>query len=102
MIGYIRLQVEEHTIIESHPDNVMPDLRLDRPFPSLLKYTDSLDFGQMSDKEHAHVPYVIILLYLLGLWKEKHSGEIPNTYQEKKEFKKLIQQSKCFYFCLYN
>ena len=32
-IGYIQLQVREHFIVESHPDYVLEDLRLDDPFP---------------------------------------------------------------------
>ena len=30
-IGTVRLQVFEHKVIEAHPDDVIPDLRLDRP-----------------------------------------------------------------------
>ena len=37
-VGYLRFQVAEHTIIESHPDNVLEDLRLDAPFPGMLAF----------------------------------------------------------------
>ncbi|RXG60580.1 NEDD8-activating enzyme E1 regulatory subunit [Armadillidium vulgare] len=91
MIGYIRVQVEEHTIIESHPDNIIPDLRLDQPFPALSYYAESFDFSTMTDREHSHVPYVIILLHFLKKWKEEHNNEIPKTFQEKKQLKRLIE-----------
>ncbi|MCL4127251.1 UNVERIFIED_CONTAM: hypothetical protein GTU68_032108, partial [Idotea baltica] len=92
MIGYIRLQVEEHTMIESHPDNVIPDLRLESPFASLSAYVDTFKFSEMSSKEHSHVPYVIILLHFLKRWKDEHGGGIPKNYQEKKVFKKMIEE----------
>lgn len=38
--GSIRLQIKEHCIIESHPDNPQYDLRLEQPFPSLKKHFD--------------------------------------------------------------
>lgn len=38
------------TVIESHPDNAHEDLRLDRPFPALVKYCDSLHMDAMNKK----------------------------------------------------
>lgn len=38
------------TVIESHPDNAHEDLRLDRPFPALVKYCDSLNMDTMNKK----------------------------------------------------
>lgn len=43
MFGSIRLQVQEHCVIETHPDNVQYDLRIDRPFEKLK---DFLEVGQ--------------------------------------------------------
>jgi hypothetical protein len=36
------------TVIESHPDNMFEDLRLDQPFPQLQTFSDSLDLTSMS------------------------------------------------------
>lgn len=36
MYGYLRLQVKEHDVIESHPDSVLEDLRLGDPFPGMF------------------------------------------------------------------
>lgn len=36
--GSIRLQIKEHCVIESHPDNPQYDLRLENPFPTLKKH----------------------------------------------------------------
>jgi amyloid beta precursor protein binding protein 1 len=92
LIGYIRLVVKEHTVIESHPDNVHDDLRLDRPFPGLVQYADSLDLSTMNKKEHSQTPWLIILYKFLQLWKQQHDGMAPSNYKEKKEFKDQIRK----------
>ncbi|XP_023240280.1 NEDD8-activating enzyme E1 regulatory subunit-like [Centruroides sculpturatus] len=50
MVGYMRLQVTEHTVTESHPDDTLYDLRLDNPFPSLQEHVESYDFENMNKK----------------------------------------------------
>lgn len=60
-LGYIRSQLREHTVIESHPDNQHPDLRLDKPFPSLAQHINSVDLKNLDLKDHANVPYIIVL-----------------------------------------
>ena len=37
-------------VVESHPDNAHEDLRLDRPFPALVEFCDSLELDAMSKK----------------------------------------------------
>ncbi|KAK7077671.1 NEDD8-activating enzyme E1 regulatory subunit [Halocaridina rubra] len=91
MIGYIRVQIEEHTVVESHPDSEMPDLRLDRPFSALQKYMDSLDLDTMDNKEHSHVPYVVILYKSLQEWNSQN-GEPPKNYKEKKAFIEMVKK----------
>merc|ERR1712029_384082 len=51
LLGYIRLQVNEHTIIESHPDNEFQDLRLDMPFSELVEFMDTQQFENMTKNE---------------------------------------------------
>ncbi|XP_013393468.1 NEDD8-activating enzyme E1 regulatory subunit isoform X2 [Lingula anatina] len=92
LIGSIRLVAREHTVIESHPDNAHEDLRLDRPFPGLTQYCDSLDLSTMKKKDHSHTPWLVIIFKYLQIWKEQHGGAAPKNYKEKNEFKKLIQQ----------
>nr|XP_039265716.1 NEDD8-activating enzyme E1 regulatory subunit-like [Styela clava] len=88
-IGYSRLIVQEHCVVESHPDNTHEDLRLDNPFPGLKNYCDSLDLDVMTYKEHSHVPYVVLLYKYLEKWK-KDKGEMPTNWKEKTAFKKLL------------
>ncbi|CAB0039703.1 unnamed protein product [Trichogramma brassicae] len=42
-VGHIRVQVKEHTVVETHPDNEKSDLRLDKPFEALKKHFDAID-----------------------------------------------------------
>ncbi|KDR22868.1 NEDD8-activating enzyme E1 regulatory subunit [Zootermopsis nevadensis] len=91
-IGYIRVQVVEHTIIETHPDDQIPDLRLDKPFPSLKKYVNSIDLEAMEYKDHAHVPNLIILYKYLQQWKVEHDGQLPKNYKEKEVFRSMIRK----------
>ena len=91
---YIRLQIKEHTIIESHPENVLQDLRLNEPFPELVKFMDEQRLEEMSKNEYMHVPYAVILYKYLQQWKSSHEGNPPKNYKEKQEFKNLIKLSK--------
>ena len=56
-------------VIESHPETSQ-SLQIDKPFPALLEYAMSLDFENMDVTDHAHIPYVIILVRLLEEWKK--------------------------------
>lgn len=69
LVGYVRLQVSGHEVIESRPESEVPDLRLSRPFPALLALADRCDLASLDSLEHSHVPYPIILIKALQLWK---------------------------------
>jgi amyloid beta precursor protein binding protein 1 len=91
-LGYIRLQVKEHTIIEAHPDNENPDLRLDNPWPALQEHLDKINISSLDNKERSHVPALVILYYYLNEFKSIH-GHLPKTRSEKEEIKKIIIES---------
>lgn len=38
MFGSIRLQFKEHCVIETHPENIQYDLRIDHPFEKLKAF----------------------------------------------------------------
>lgn len=111
-LGYLRLQVREHTIIESHPDNENPDLRLDKPWPALKEYLDQIDVEKLDAKERSHVPALVILYYFLNKFRKTHGGKCsilfcfccliifcvvlgaqPKTRAEKNELRSLIENS---------
>jgi amyloid beta precursor protein binding protein 1 len=39
--------------VESHPDNLLEDLRLDRPFPALVEFMDTQDLSVMNKQVRA-------------------------------------------------
>lgn len=45
----------------------------------------------LSDHDHGHIPYLLLLLYFLDIWKSSHNGQAPANYSEKKEFKALVE-----------
>lgn len=88
-LGYARLVIAEHCVVDSHPDNSHDDLRLDRPFAGLQEFCDSLDLDSMTYKEHSHVPYVVLLYKYLKKWITEN-GQMPRNWKEKKEFKSFL------------
>jgi len=89
-IGYIRLCIPEHAVIESKPDNPPDDLRLANPFPELQAYADSIDLKTLNSTEYSHVPFPILLLHHTKKWKETHDGKLPQNYAEKTAFRNEI------------
>ena len=87
-----RVVVREHCVIESKPDNPLPDLRLDIPFTELIEFYQNIDLSVLNSTDHAHIPFVLILLKCLDQWKAAHGGEIPRNYKEKTLFKSLINK----------
>ncbi|CAG9761541.1 unnamed protein product [Ceutorhynchus assimilis] len=92
-LGYIRLQIKEHTVIEAHPDNESPDLRLDQPWPALNDYLNSIDIEQLDQKEKSHVPPVAILHYYLNKYKDSHDGNVPQKRSEREQLQQMIKDS---------
>ncbi|XP_015119855.1 NEDD8-activating enzyme E1 regulatory subunit [Diachasma alloeum] len=90
-IAYMRIQTREHTIIETHPDNELPDLRLDKPFESLKQHMDAINMEEMDLKDHSHTPYVIVLYKYLEKWMQER-GSPPNNYREKSQLREMIKQ----------
>ena len=58
-------------VIEAHPDNELPDLRLNQPFDELKAYCNTIDMSKLSDAEHSHVPYLVILYKYLEIYKSQ-------------------------------
>ncbi|KAK3991386.1 putative NEDD8-activating enzyme E1 regulatory subunit [Cladorrhinum sp. PSN332] len=81
-------------IVDTHPDETATtDLRLLAPWPELAAFAEELtkDIDNLSDFEHGHLPYVVILLHYLEKWKVDHDGKYPSTYKEKTEFRSIVQ-----------
>ncbi|XP_021076512.1 NEDD8-activating enzyme E1 regulatory subunit [Mus pahari] len=92
LVGYMRIIVKEHPVIESHPDNALEDLRLDKPFPELREHFQSYDLDHMEKKDHSHTPWIVIIAKYLAQWYNETNGRIPKSYKEKEDFRDLIRQ----------
>lgn len=85
-IGSARIQVKEHCVIETHPDNDFFDLRLEEPFEALKEYCDKT---VLTPK----VPWLAIVFKHLEAFKAKHEGKVPQNHREKNELRELIRGS---------
>ncbi|XP_072136080.1 NEDD8-activating enzyme E1 regulatory subunit isoform X2 [Mobula birostris] len=92
LVGYMRLAVKEHPVVESHPDNALEDLRLDKPFPQLKRHVQEYDLDNMDKKDHSHTPWIILVAKYLEKWRQEHNNQLPKTYKEKEAFRELIRQ----------
>lgn len=93
--SYFTVQLlPEFPVVDTHPDPASTqDLRLLEPWPELQDFVKlkTKNLESLDDHDHGHVPYVVLILYYLDIWKASHGGEAPKTYNEKSEFRKLIQ-----------
>ena len=93
-IGMIRSQVSEHCVIESHPDNLLEDLHLDKPFPGLIEFMENIKLTDMDHKQFSHTPYLVLLYKALEIWRTSHESKLPSTYKEKESLRKIIKNCK--------
>ncbi|KAM9493376.1 LOW QUALITY PROTEIN: NEDD8-activating enzyme E1 regulatory subunit [Clarias gariepinus] len=91
LVGYMRLAIKEHTVVESHPDSALEDLRLDAPFTELRNHINSYELDSMDKKDHSHTPWIIIIAKYLERWYSQHDVQLPKTYKEKEAFRQLIR-----------
>lgn len=93
-LGSMRSQIKEHLIIETHPDNVLPDFNLDKPFHDLKQYFDLVNLEDDSNLDKlSNYPYVVIVYKYLEKWQQDNefpSTRLPISYSEKKVLRALI------------
>ncbi|KAF7632958.1 NEDD8-activating enzyme E1 regulatory subunit [Meloidogyne graminicola] len=112
MLGYLRISVKEHIIWNTRIDNDSYDLRIDSPFPELLKLANETDLNSMTHEQHSHTPYVLLYFKAIEIWKERHktgqnteemeqeNGEkmssFPNIndYKTRKEIEKILLEMR--------
>ena len=96
MYGFLRIDVEEHTMVESHP-NTRIDLRLDQPWDELVEHYLKYDFSSTDTQFLTHIPFPILLLRAVSDWKNKVSENInqydhfPPTREEKPKFIQILR-----------
>ncbi|KAL2754551.1 hypothetical protein ACRALDRAFT_1076212 [Sodiomyces alcalophilus JCM 7366] len=83
-------------VVETHPDaNTTVDLRLLSPWDELIAFARNMtkDIDNLDNHDHGHIPFVVILLHYLDLWKAAHDGTYPSTYAEKVAFRKMVAEA---------
>ncbi|KAK2708987.1 hypothetical protein QYM36_014573, partial [Artemia franciscana] len=93
LVGHIRIQIKEHCVIESHPDSSLDDLRLDRPFPGLVKYMNEQNIETMDKATFTHTPQLVFLYKALERWRQDKGDGLPMSRMEKAEFKANLEES---------
>ncbi|KAI1265900.1 hypothetical protein F5Y18DRAFT_30792 [Xylariaceae sp. FL1019] len=92
--SYFRMELPgTFPIVDTHPEvEKTTDLRLLQPWPELSALASEMtkDIDALDDHEHGHLPYVVILLRFLELWRQSHDGRNPTTFKDKTEFGKFV------------
>jgi NEDD8-activating enzyme E1 regulatory subunit len=92
-IGTIQIQIVEHQIIEAHPDDALPDLRLDRPINVFRDHCNSIDMNSLTRDEHLHLPSIVILFKTLQIWQQQtNRTDLPSLRKDKDAFKLILDQ----------
>lgn len=79
-IGFVRLVVPEHGVVESHPpDN--PDLRIQNPWKELQEFMDSVDLDMKNEAlesekvaAHSHIPWLVLAFRFYHQYRKEHDG----------------------------
>mmetsp|Transcript_26450 Transcript_26450/g.82520 ORF Transcript_26450/g.82520 Transcript_26450/m.82520 type:complete len:335 (-) Transcript_26450:1421-2425(-) len=95
LLGYLRLQLRRHEVVEAKPDAKHWDLRLADKWPELDEFCRSFDMGGLDDRAHRHVPFVVILSQRMEAWRAAHGGRAPKSMAEKNDFKVGQKPNTC-------
>ena len=97
LLGYLRIFENYHgNMCLRLMDNPVADYRLSCPWKELEEYVDTFDIDKMELIDHKNVPYFVILLKALSIYrKNKNDPKAnPKTKDEKAEFKKIVEGFK--------
>lgn len=103
LLGYARLQLVEHPVVEAHYENDRYDLFVHpeqlKHFPELKAFIDKYgNLDEIKDTlEHAHIPYVVIVSKAIDKWLETHDNNMPKGWDQQKEFKASIKEMAFVY-----
>lgn len=93
-VGYLRLTVPEHTIVESKPDDAPDDLRVYEPWDELIKFAEAINMAELDSHHYSHVPFIVLLVKQLQKWRAEHGGKAPETRDEKALFKEQLREGQ--------
>jgi len=94
LFGSVRISAREpHVVVESKPENVLQDLRVNAPWDELEDYCSALDLASLDDMTYKHVPFVVILIKAAAIWRQKpgEGGRLPEDRPKQREFKAFLR-----------
>jgi amyloid beta precursor protein binding protein 1 len=90
-IGYVRVVVPEHNVVEAKLDNAADDLRVSEPFAALRQHALATPLAAMDSKQHSHFPWICVLVQFAAEWRAAHGGALPSSAADKKAFKQAVR-----------
>lgn len=97
LINYLRLYENYHANMKlNDKDKTIRDTRVGIPFKELYEFAMGMEMDEMTEIDHKHVPYVVILIKALEKFKAKYNRNPNDNQAEKKEFKEIILSMKKF------
>lgn len=90
-LGFVRIAVPEHIVVETKIDNAAHDLRVADPFPELLDYATATPLDAMDQQTRSHVPWICILIQFAAKWRAEHAGALPTSSADRKLFKQAVR-----------
>uniref|UniRef100_A0A914PV96 THIF-type NAD/FAD binding fold domain-containing protein n=1 Tax=Panagrolaimus davidi TaxID=227884 RepID=A0A914PV96_9BILA len=96
LFGYCRLSFKHHAIYNCQAEHAAPDMRLDRPFAALLEIEAANDLTKMSHQDHAHTPYLLLIMKALNQWRNVKGDPtaFPTSYQQRKEIVNILMDMR--------
>lgn len=64
MQGFVAIETGNHSlfVLQPHPPAGLVGLRIKRIWPELKEFCDGFDLESMTDSDHSHVPYCVLLV----------------------------------------
>jgi len=95
LINYLRIYENFHGNMKlNDKDKNIRDTRVGEPFEDLVNFSDKIDLDKMTEIDHKHVPYVVLLIKALKIFKEKFKKNPSFTKLEKDQFKDILLSMK--------
>ena len=70
LINYLRVYENFHGNMQLRlTDNPIVDIRVVNPWPELVEFTKQINFDELENVKHKHIPYIVILIQALEIFK---------------------------------
>jgi len=93
---YLRMQLPSYPVVESKPDNIIPDLRMSVPFAQLAAYANTFDLPSLDEHKFLHIPFVVLLVKAVQNWRKTAgvADDVIPTPKDKEGILKALNELK--------